>query len=254
MKEWGEEDRLFLHLGGERETGGSGRRYFSRGGVKFALLELLEEENMHGYQMMKALEEQSGGTYQPSAGSIYPTLQMLRDQGFVESSKKDGKQVFQITAEGRIYLREENEKSETASLCERECKTRNRNTGDAGDVGDTRYAGDIADTTDASDNRYAGDNADTADALDAEEAGEEQSARMAEGDGERGGRKRNRRLTPKGKELLHLLKAAERSAIGDAGKAEELRVILQQLKKSLALLIEGSDTEPEGRGKREFGK
>lgn len=236
MKEWGEEDRLFLHLGGERETGGSGRRYFSRGGVKFALLELLEEEKMHGYQMMKALEEQSGGTYQPSAGSIYPTLQMLRDQGFVESSKQDGKQVFQITAEGRIYLREENEKSETASLCEREFKTRNRNTGDAGDVGDTRYAGDPADTADA------------------EEAGEEQSARMAEGDGGRGSGKRNRRLTPKGKELLHLLKAAERSAISDAGKAEELRVILQQLKKSLALLIEGSDTEPEGRGKREFGK
>ncbi len=248
MKEWGEEDRLFLHLGGERETGGSGRRYFSRGGVKFALLELLEGENMHGYQMMKALEEQSGGTYQPSAGSIYPTLQMLRDQGFVESSKQDGKRVFQITAEGRIYLREEKEKAETASLCEGECKTRNRNTGDAGDVGDTRYT---ADTTDASDTRYAGDTADTA---DAEEAGEEQHTRMAEGEGERGGGKRNRRLTPKGKELLHLLKAAERSAIGDAGKAEELRVILQQLKKSLALLIEGSDTEPEGRGKREFGK
>jgi DNA-binding PadR family transcriptional regulator len=218
MKEWGEEDRLFLHLGGERETGGSGRRYFSRGGVKFALLELLEGENMHGYQMMKALEEQSGGTYQPSAGSIYPTLQMLRDQGFVESSKQDGKRVFQITAEGRVYLREEKEKAEAAFPCEGDCKSRNRN------------ASDIADT------------------------GEDHSGGMAEGDGERGVGKRNRRLKPKGKELLHLLKAAERSAIGDAGKAEELRVILQQLKKSLALLIEGSDTGPGGRGGREFGK
>ncbi|MHA7966077.1 PadR family transcriptional regulator [Paenibacillus sp. CAU 1782] len=208
-EEWREEERLFLHLGGERETSGSGRRYFSRGGVKFALLELLEGENMHGYQMMKALEEQSGGTYQPSAGSIYPTLQMLRDQGFVESSKQDGKRVFQITAEGRAYLSEEKEKAEGPHLCEGHCKPHNTNAGDAGD---------------------------------------DNSGGVAEGEGERVGGKRNRRLTPKGKELLHLLKAAERSAIGDAGKAEELRVILQQLKKSLALLIEGSDTAPEGRG------
>lgn len=117
-KEWKQEERLFLHLGNARDTGGSGRRYFSRGGVKYALLELLSHENMHGYQMMKALEEQSGGTYKPSAGSIYPTLQMLRDQGLVEPYKQDGKRIFQITEEGRAYLQEEMERPEPLNAAE----------------------------------------------------------------------------------------------------------------------------------------
>src|SRR5690606_3664536 len=93
----------------ERTVGGSGRRYFSRGGVKFALLELLEHEAMHGYQMMKALEEQSGGTYKPSAGTIYPTLQLLRDQGCIVASKQDGKIIFTITDEGKEMLQKEKE-------------------------------------------------------------------------------------------------------------------------------------------------
>ncbi|MGO4545275.1 PadR family transcriptional regulator [Paenibacillus sp. 2TAB23] len=81
------------------------KRYFGRGGVKFALLKLLNSEPMHGYQMMKSLGEQSGGLYQPSAGSIYPTLQMLEERGFIAIKVEDnGKKVYNITDQGRSAL------------------------------------------------------------------------------------------------------------------------------------------------------
>jgi DNA-binding PadR family transcriptional regulator len=84
---------------------GSGKRYFGRGGVKIALLRLLAEEPMHGYQIMKTLEEQSGGLYIPSAGSIYPTLQALEEKGFVSVREDDGsKKVYSITEQGRSAL------------------------------------------------------------------------------------------------------------------------------------------------------
>jgi DNA-binding PadR family transcriptional regulator len=86
--------------------GGEGPRFFGRGDVKFALLGLLQERPMHGYEMMKALEEKSGGFYTPSAGSIYPTLQMLEDRGFVTSNDVEGKKVYTITDEGRALLAE----------------------------------------------------------------------------------------------------------------------------------------------------
>ncbi|HJT59495.1 MAG TPA: PadR family transcriptional regulator, partial [Ktedonobacteraceae bacterium] len=65
--------------GGPFGPGREGGRFFGRGDMKFALLQLLQERPMHGYEMMKALEEKSGGFYTPSPGSIYPTLQMLED-------------------------------------------------------------------------------------------------------------------------------------------------------------------------------
>ncbi|MBB3111430.1 DNA-binding PadR family transcriptional regulator [Paenibacillus phyllosphaerae] len=178
---WSQDERLFLNLGNERDTQGSGKRYFMRGGVKYALLELLQQENMHGYQMMKALEDQSGGTYKPSAGSIYPTLQMLRDQGFVTAAKVEGKKVFEITDEGRAYLLEEREKEENGQA----------------ESGEERPETGLSE----------------------EEGGEPV--------------KRNRRLTPKGKELLHLLKAAERAAVADPVKAESLRLLISELSQSL---------------------
>ncbi|MBW7477560.1 PadR family transcriptional regulator [Paenibacillus oenotherae] len=94
--------------------GGGRRRYFGRGGVKFALLELLTQQSMHGYQMMKALEEQSGGLYIPSAGTIYPTLQMLEDRSLITVYENEGKKVYQITDEGRSLL---GQKPETEESC-----------------------------------------------------------------------------------------------------------------------------------------
>lgn len=83
----------------------SSKRYFDRGGVKVALLNLLKNQPMHGYQMMKALEEQSGGLYIPSAGSIYPTLQTLVECGFISVHDEDGgKKVYHMTEQGHSAL------------------------------------------------------------------------------------------------------------------------------------------------------
>lgn len=92
--------------GGPFGPGSEGPRFFGRGDVKFALLELLQERPMHGYEMMKALEEKSAGFYTPSPGSIYPTLQMLEDRGFVTSQDVEGKKVYSITDAGRALLAE----------------------------------------------------------------------------------------------------------------------------------------------------
>ena len=94
------------HFGGPRGPQGEGGRFFGRGDMKFALLHLLRERPMYGYEMIKALEERSGGFYTPSPGSIYPTLQMLEERGFVGSSEVEGKKVYSITDTGRALLEE----------------------------------------------------------------------------------------------------------------------------------------------------
>ncbi|HTK16644.1 MAG TPA: PadR family transcriptional regulator, partial [Acidimicrobiia bacterium] len=55
----------------------------------------------HGYDVIQNLEEKSGGAWRPSPGSIYPTLQLLEDEGLVRSIERDGKRVFEITDAGR---------------------------------------------------------------------------------------------------------------------------------------------------------
>jgi len=92
--------------GGPFGPGGEGGRFFGRGDIKFVLLELLQERPMHGYEMIKALEEKTGGFYTPSPGSIYPTLQMLEDGGMVTSAEVEGKKVYTITDAGRAALAE----------------------------------------------------------------------------------------------------------------------------------------------------
>src|SRR5215510_10851922 len=72
----GRHGRGFFGWHMRRNFSGRGRRFFGRGDLKFALLELLQERPMHGYEMMKALQERSGGMYSASPGSVYPTLQM----------------------------------------------------------------------------------------------------------------------------------------------------------------------------------
>ena len=79
-------------------------RIFERGDLKFVILRLISEKPMHGYEVMQALEEESCGWYRASPGSVYPTLQMLEDEGFVRSREDDGKRVYEITEEGRSYL------------------------------------------------------------------------------------------------------------------------------------------------------
>src|SRR5262249_46173739 len=99
-------------FGSEGPFGPEGRRFFGRGDMKYALLELLQERPMHGYEMMKALEERSGGFYVPSAGSIYPTLQMLEDRGLVTVVEAEGKKVYTITDAGRALLTDRKKEEE----------------------------------------------------------------------------------------------------------------------------------------------
>jgi len=89
-------------------TGGSkGRRrrqIFESGEVKFVILRLIREKPRHGYEIIKALEERLAGCYTPSAGTVYPTLQLLEDQGYVRSVEENGKKVYHITPEGEQFL------------------------------------------------------------------------------------------------------------------------------------------------------
>jgi len=79
-------------------------RIFDRGDLKYMILELLRETPMHGYEVMRALEETSGGAYTASPGSVYPALQSLEDEGYVRSEETDGRKVYTITEEGLEFL------------------------------------------------------------------------------------------------------------------------------------------------------
>ncbi len=82
-------------------------RLFEKGDLKYVILNLLKDKPSHGYEIMRALEESFHGFYTPSAGSVYPTLQMLNDMGYVSSSERDSKKVFTITPEGIKFLKDE---------------------------------------------------------------------------------------------------------------------------------------------------
>ncbi|WP_051289522.1 PadR family transcriptional regulator [Paenibacillus massiliensis] len=84
----------------------SNRRFFGKGRIKYALLDLLRTEPMHGYQMMKSLEIRSGGRYIPSPGSIYPVLQMLQERELISMEEQNDKKVYSITAAGAAFLLE----------------------------------------------------------------------------------------------------------------------------------------------------
>ncbi len=79
-------------------------RIFDRGDLKYIILELLRDRPMHGYEVMRALEETSHGAYKASPGSVYPTLQSLEDDGYVASEERDGRKVYTITDGGLEFL------------------------------------------------------------------------------------------------------------------------------------------------------
>ena len=81
-----------------------------RGDIKYHLLEILKETPRHGYEIISELEKQSGG-YRPSPGSVYPTLQMLEEGGYLTSEQVDGKKVYTITGEGLNLLEERGDDS-----------------------------------------------------------------------------------------------------------------------------------------------
>jgi DNA-binding PadR family transcriptional regulator len=87
---------------------GGGRGHRGRGGgpgrrpnVRNAVLALLAERPMHGYEMIQELESRTGGIWRPSPGSVYPTLQMLEDEGLIEAEATGGRKRFTLTEAGR---------------------------------------------------------------------------------------------------------------------------------------------------------
>ena len=86
--------------GGERGGWGGGRR-MPRGAIRTAILVALRDEPAHGYEVMRRLEELSGGLWRPSPGSVYPHLQMLEDEGLVQSADVEGSRTYALTDAGR---------------------------------------------------------------------------------------------------------------------------------------------------------
>lgn len=89
------------------------RRMFGSGELRLVLLKLIADEPRHGYDLIRAIEELTGGDYVPSPGVIYPTLSMLEEMGLIEQTDGDGaRKPFQITEAGRAYLNERAEEAD----------------------------------------------------------------------------------------------------------------------------------------------
>jgi len=107
-RDWDWFDFPFGFAAGVRRGGRRRRRWqwFESGDMKYVILKLLREKPMHGYEVMKALEERTSGCYKPSPGTVYPTLQWLEDEGLVAGKDVEGKKVYEITDAGRAFLDE----------------------------------------------------------------------------------------------------------------------------------------------------
>jgi DNA-binding PadR family transcriptional regulator len=92
----------------ERRTrvgGGRGARFFDHGELRHVVLALLGEQPRHGYDIIRAIEQRTGGAYCPSPGVIYPTQQLLEDVGHAVPATGDvARNSFQITPAGRAFL------------------------------------------------------------------------------------------------------------------------------------------------------
>ena len=98
--------------GGQFGGGGRGhrrkKRVFGSGELRLALLMLIGEESRHGYELIKAIGDMTGGNYEPSPGAVYPTLQMLTDEGVIREAKpkkgQEAKKAFEVTKAGKDEL------------------------------------------------------------------------------------------------------------------------------------------------------
>lgn len=82
-----------------------------RGDIRTAVLAALAEEPMHGYQIIQAIERRTHGAWKPSPGSIYPTLQLLADEGLVTAEQVGERKVYSLTPEGREAAADAGEQS-----------------------------------------------------------------------------------------------------------------------------------------------
>ena len=100
------------HWGGHQGGGPGGRERLERGMLRHVILDVLRDGPHHGYEIIKQVEERTGGRYSPSPGTLYPTLQYLDDLGLVRSDQQDGRRVYQLTDEGRVELDEHSAQAE----------------------------------------------------------------------------------------------------------------------------------------------
>lgn len=101
---YGHEHRVHHHHGHQPPPHGRRGGRARRGEAKYLLMEALREGPKHGYEIIKALEERSGGQYAPSPGVVYPTLQFLTEAGLVRAEQEGDRRVFHLTDEGRKEL------------------------------------------------------------------------------------------------------------------------------------------------------
>jgi DNA-binding PadR family transcriptional regulator len=104
--DWGAE------FGGGGRRGGR-RRVFESGELRLVLLRLIADQPRHGYDLIRAIEELTHGSYAPSPGIVYPTLTMLQDMGLIAEAEAEGaRKAFSVTAEGLAELEEKGEEVE----------------------------------------------------------------------------------------------------------------------------------------------
>jgi DNA-binding PadR family transcriptional regulator len=92
-----------MHDGPPHRRGG-GRGRVPRGDVRAAILLLLAEEPMHGYQLMQAIADRSGGAWTPSPGAVYPAISLLEDEGLVTVTAESGRKLVTLTDAGREHV------------------------------------------------------------------------------------------------------------------------------------------------------
>lgn len=101
--DWGAGDWGGAGRGGPR----SRRRMFEPGELRLVLLKLIADQPRHGYDLIRAIEELTHGSYAPSPGVVYPTLTLLEDMGLIEEQQAEGsRKVFAVTADGQAHLEE----------------------------------------------------------------------------------------------------------------------------------------------------
>ncbi|MES2261901.1 MAG: PadR family transcriptional regulator [Pseudomonadota bacterium] len=101
--------RFHPHMHGHghhRGGGGRGPKMFDSGAMRYVVLQLIADKPRHGYEIIKELEQRSGGSYTPSPGAIYPLLAMLADMGHVSVSQDGAKKLHTVTPEGLAFLEE----------------------------------------------------------------------------------------------------------------------------------------------------
>ena len=106
FRRWGPIE-VSWEVGADGDEGRGRRRIFDGGELRLVLLKLIEETPRHGYDLIREIEERSGGAYAPSPGVVYPTLTMLADMGLTEEQQAEGaRKVFAITNAGSAHLTE----------------------------------------------------------------------------------------------------------------------------------------------------